>query len=56
MWVTAWIIVVSSTVNQPNLPPVQTLEQCEEIRKVFHKKSNDNDSKCVMVKVLVNGK
>ena len=52
MWVTAWIFVVSSTFNQPNHPPVQTLEQCEEIRKIYHRKSNDSESKCVMVKVL----
>ena len=52
MWITTWIFVVSSAFPQPNYPPVQTLEQCEEIRKVYHMKSNDNKSKCIMVKVL----
>jgi len=52
MWVTAWIFVVSSAFNQPNYPPVQTLEQCEEIRKIYHRKSNNIESKCVMIKIL----
>lgn len=52
MWVTAWVLVVSSAFPQTNYPPVQTLEQCEEIRKVFHRKSNNNESQCLMVKIL----
>ena len=53
MWITAWLMVVSAALNQPNLPPFATEADCEAARKVYTKRTGDGVAQCVQAKVFV---
>lgn len=53
MWITAWILVASSAVNQPNLPPFADRAACESARQVFIRNRAESVASCVAVEVFV---
>lgn len=52
MWVTAWILVASASLYQPQTPPFRTKEECERAREVYLVSRNDKAGACIQVSIL----
>ena len=51
MFITAWILVAYSGLNQPSYPPFQFQDDCEQVRTVYLQGKAPDTAKCIEVKV-----
>lgn len=52
MWITAWILVGSATLNQPSYPPFYSQADCERAREVYISARNERAARCIEARMF----
>jgi hypothetical protein len=54
MAITAWLLVASAALNQPNYPPFATEQDCALVKQMYLRNRNTGSAQCVPARVWIN--